>query len=737
MKRADEPVIETYNRVPFTRITFLPDYARFGLTGLDQDTYQIICKRAYDAAACTGKDVMIYLNGQKLNIREFESYVSLYIGNKVVAKRVYAQPHERWEIAACLASNHKFQQVSFVNGICTSRGGKHVTHVSDAICKKLAEYANGQSRKKVQLKPAAIKENLWVFVKTSIVNPSFDTQTKEFLTTIVPKFGSRCDISPDFIEKLAKNTKILEYSRAMTEFKEKVDASRATGGRLGSITDPKSKDAEYARERAKATKCCLLITEGDSAATFAYAGLKAMTSEQRKYFGVFPLKGKPMNVRDAGLKPMMNNVEIRRLMKMVNLQYGVDYSQADSTRDLRYGSLWILADADTDGDHIKGLAMNIIECNWAPLLHKPGFVKSLYTPRVKVWKERHAGRKTLRDQLRCFYGDHEYAQWKLAHAGEKWEIKYYKGLGSYTRDEAREVFTNLQTVDYVWDQDKLVSVTGSERNISEYFFDLCFNKKLSDERKRWLEGYNPDLIPDYSRRQESFGQFFKEKFIQFSMEDNIRSIPHLIDGMKPSSRKVIYACLLRNFKKDVKVNQMAGAIQEKTAYHHGEASMYGTIIGLAQDFPGSGNLNLLIPSGEFGSRIRNGKDHASARYIFTRLAPLTRLIFRVEDDPLLTHLNDDGFKIEPRNYYPIFPLVLTTREIGIGTGWSSYIPSYNPQDIYDNLLHLLNYEPMQEMIPWIRGFNGYIQKSTRKGEYLARGCYRVLNTSQVEITELP
>jgi len=739
MEKCEEPLIETYNRVPYTRISFIPDYARFGLKdGLDEDSYQIMCKRAYDAAACTGKDVNVTLNGVKLTTKEFESYVNLYIGSRVVAKRVYFSPSDnnRWEIVACTSPDHKFRQVSFVNGICTIRGGKHVTHVADAIAKMMADYGNSQSRKKTSLKAASVRDNLWVFVKADIVNPAFDTQTKECLTTTVPKFGSKCKLSAEFIEKLAKTTKILEYSRAMTEFKENIAATKSTGnGKSNRVTDSKSTDAHYAGTASKSSKCHLIVTEGDSAATFAYTGLGALSQEQRKYFGVFPLKGKPLNAREKSLKTLMSNNEILRLMKMLNLQYGADYSVI-GTSSLRYGSVWLLTDADTDGDHIKGLSMNLIECHWSSLTRIPGFFKSLYTPRVKVWKNKRVGRKTIRDQLRCFYGDHEYRQWKEDHQNEKWEENYYKGLGTYEKPEIREVFQQLQTIDYVWDEEKISPIPGSERNISEYFFDLFFNKKLADDRKVCLQNYDANMIPDYTRTRETFGEFFREKYIQYSREDAYRSIPHM-DGLKPTSRKVIYSLMDSNLKKETVVAQVAGTIQQKTAYHHGEQSMYGTIIGLGQDFPGSGNINLLYPSGEFGSRIKNGKDHASPRYIKTKLCDITRFIFRKEDDPLLTPQIDNGVNIEPECYYPIFPTILTTRPIGIGTGWSSYVPSYNPQDVYDNLIRLLNDQEMIPMIPWIRGFNGYIQKSSKAGEFLVRGCYRVLNTHQVEITELP
>ena len=163
------------------------------------------------------------------------------------------------------------------------------------------------------------------------------------------------------------------------------------------------------------------------------------------------------------------------------------------------------------------------------------------------------------------------------------------------------------------------------------------------------------------------------------MADNIRSIPSMADGLKPGQRKVMYGCFKRNLKAEIKVAQLAGYVSEKTAYHHGEQSLTMTIVGLAQNFVGSNNINLLEPAGQFGTRIavsrrdyvadgQGGKDAASARYIFTNLPRITRTIFHPADDALLNYTYEDGAKIEPEYYLPTVPLVLINGAEGIGTG---------------------------------------------------------------------
>ena len=139
-----------------------------------------------------------------------------------------------------------------------------------------------------------------------------------------------------------------------------------------------------------------------------------------------------------------------------------------------------------------------------------------------------------------------------------------------------------------------------------------------------------------------------KELVLFSIEDNIRSIPNLVDGLKPSQRKIIYACIKRNLISDIKVSQLAGYVSEHTSYHHGEQSLQDTIINLAQDFVGSNNINLLVPSGQFGTRLHGGKDSSSPRYIFTRLSKEFKNVFHPDDYNLLEYLNDDGLDIEPK-----------------------------------------------------------------------------------------
>ena len=174
---------------------------------------------------------------------------------------------------------------------------------------------------------------------------------------------------------------------------------------------------------------------------------------------------------------------------------------------------------------------------------------------------------------------------------------------------------------------------------------------------------------------------------------------------------------------------MRGLVSEHSAYHHGDASVASTIVNLAQDFVGTNNINLLVPSGQFGTRLQGGKDHASPRYIFTRLAQLARVVFPECDDALLKYNDEDGQKIEPAYYMPVIPTVLINGAEGIGTGWSTSIPNYNARDVINNVRAILNDEEPRQMMPWYRHFKGEITEELFKGErrFIATGLYQYIS----------
>jgi DNA topoisomerase-2 len=265
-----------------------------------------------------------------------------------------------------------------------------------------------------------------------------------------------------------------------------------------------------------------------------------------------------------------------------------------------------------------------------------------------------------------------------------------------------------------------------------------FNKERADDRKTWLENYDKTAYLDTNRSSVPYEEFVDQEMIHFSTYDCARSIPNMVDGLKISLRKILFSAFKRKLTSEIKVAQFSGYVSEHSAYHHGEASLNGAIVNMAQNFVGSNNINLLEPLGQFGTRLQGGDDSASERYIFTHLNPLTRAIFPEADDAVLSYLDDDGTIVEPEYYVPIIPFALVNGISGIGTGFSSDIASYNPRTLIKYLKLKLEGKPTTELefVPYFEGFTGAITKIADK-KYLVKGVYQVVGEDKIRITELP
>lgn len=694
----------------YVKVSFWPDLKRFGMKSLqDDDIIKLFIKRAYDCCACTPKNVKVYLNGKQLNIKSFEKYIDLYVGDKKERSRVLDESNDRWNI--CVTSSDGFNQVSFVNGINTYIGGSHVECIIAQLTKQIIEYIENK-HKNLKVKPQYIKEHLFIFIKSTLVNPSFSSQTKSECTSRYKDFGSRYVVSEEFIKKVIK-LGILDDIIALAKHKENRELNKSDGKKKSTIKIPKLDDAIKAGT-SESEKCTLILTEGDSAKTFAISGLSVIG---RQYFGVFPLRGKLLNVRDASVKQLTENEEINHLKQIIGLQQDKKYN---STSELRYGKIMILTDSDVDGSHIKGLIINFIHTFWPGLikLENRTFLTSMKTPILKASKK---------SEILSFYTKQEYEEWrKKINNLTSWNIKYYKGLGTSTSNEAKEYF---KTLDKCMIKYEYCEHTNDVLN-------LAFNKKKSDERKKWIQNYKSISGINELGNTQTYDEFINKDLIHFSVADVMRSIPNMVDGLKPSQRKVLYVCRKVAANKEYKVSQLSGIVSSQSMYHNGEQSLMGCIIGMAQNYIGSNNINVLEPKGQFGTRLMGGHDSASPRYIFTKLCDVTNKIYDAKDDAILNYLEDDGVSIEPEFFVPTIPMVLVNGVDGIGTGYSSKIPCYNPLDIINNVKRLSKGEKLLKMIPWYKGFKGNIEE-TSLGKYTTKGIYEVKDDKTLLVTELP
>ena len=726
MSIKSKPRITKNSGRSYTKITFLPDYKRFGMNGLDRDTIGLLEKRVYDCVACTNRNVSISVNGIKIRGRGIVDYAKYFFNDENITQisesivQNVAGTEFVWEYIV-VPWDH-YEQVSFVNGNSTYGGGKHVDHILYQITSKIKTLL--ETKKKLKdVKPAMIRERMFLFLRATVINPRFSSQTKEVLTTLSKDFGCKIEVSDKFIDKIWKSSIINEIVD-ICKLKESNELSKATDGKKkNKIYIPKLEDALWAGTQ-RSDQCTLILTEGDSAKTFAMWGRSVVGAER---YAAYPLKGKVLNVRDASVQQLLNNEEINNLKQIIGLKNGKEYF---NTSELRYGRVMLLTDSDVDGTHIKSLIVNFFHTMW-PSLIKLKFIQTLRTPIIKAIK----GKRVIE-----FFTEQDYEKWQadanVTTSG--YHIRYFKGLGTSQKDDAKDTFRRIDDlrVDYYYKDKKcdesILLAFQKDKNITKG----SNAPKCTDQRKAWLSKYKRDDYIDSKQNRVSYQDLINKELIHFSIYDNTRSIPNLCDGLKPSQRKILYYMLNKSITKSIKVAQLSGYVSAETGYHHGETSLQQAIIGMAQNFIGTNNINLLYPDGNFGSRLSGGKDAASPRYIFTRLETITPLIFNKYDTPLLTMLNDDGQQVEPEWYIPVIPMILVNGCEGIGTGYSTYIPPYNPKDIIANIKRFLHDQPVSDMKPYFRGFGGDVVELER-GSYMTRGKWTRISDKQISIHELP
>ena len=781
MSEADDAIITpAKNKKPYTQISFIPDFERFGLNGISPDMFNLLKRRAYDIAATT--DAKVYFNDELIEQTNLQKYVELYFPtgteseSEICAKAFDIKSNPRWKIGVVFDKTGKLdhENISFVNGICTNMGGPHVDHVVSQIVSKIKEVVS-KKLKGAKIKPSVIKENLIFFVDCIINKPEFSSQSKEQLKTPVKEFGSEYELTEAFW-KAIQRTGVVDYIIAKAEHLINAGMGKTDGKKTNKIFVEKLADATLAGTK-RSEECCLFLTEGDSAKNMAMSGFNIIGRER---YGVFPLKGKLKNVNKmntaADVEKLNDNKEIVAIKKILGLKNGVVYN---SLKELRYGKLCILTDQDVDGFHIKGLVMNFIHTYWPSLIKYEGFITSFPTPYVKASKK---------SQVHSFYSIPEFEEWKKNNNdGKGWNIKFYKGLGTSTSKESQEYFKlfeenlltyycpksdktkstkkkiEIEEVEFDSDSsdtdtdtetktesDDLIEITPTYdpkfKDPTTESFSLTFDKKRADDRRVWMNLHEPESYLDTADKRIAYPDFFNKEMRSHAIYNASRAIPNIMDGFKPGQRKIYFGSVKKNIyglKNEVRVAQLAPYVSENTDYHHGEASLIEAIIKMAQNYVGANNLNLLHPQGAFGSRSEGGDDAASPRYIHTFLEDIGKKIFIHDDFDILQQQIEDNKHIEPSFYAPIIPMILVNGVVGIGTGFSSTIHPCNPRDIIENIRRILRGDKTLKMYPWYRHFTGTVTKfldpktnQLDDKKFVIRAKYEI-DGDVLHITDLP
>ena len=738
MKNVCKPKITSPKPKPgHVQISFTPDYTRFGCENLSDDMFSLFYKNVVDTAMLTG--VNVYFNGEKIPMKTLKDYAALYIPSPSLDKLVLEEKNDDNDDTISIAPSESdrkkkldqvhiitqdsefviqenpntvdgFEAISFVNGINTKDGGSHVDVYSEAIFRPLLEALNkGCKKGSTPLGLKEIKPYFQMFLKSTLINPSFGSQEKNKLVSPSPVVP---EVTTKHVNTILK-WGCVEKIKNLLKGKELV-ALKKTEKKRGHTRIDNLDSANLAGTK-HSKDCTLILCEGLSARSFCIKGLSdgfINGKKSRDYIGCYSLKGKPLNVRNANVTQITGNKEICGIIQALNLKYDLDYTKEENFNTLYYGHVSLIVDSDLDGSHIAGLIISFFHKLFPSLLQrKESFITSMRTPVVRIYQKE--------KELQCFYTLDDFKKYCSANVLPKGaESFYYKGLGTNKDNEIKRCF-GKKMVNFIKDKN------------ADETIDKVFLTKNSDKRKIWLSSWDPTQenvqIGKDPVQELPITEFLDKGMICYSIADCQRSLPSMIDSLKTSQRKILYAFFKRNVVKDVKVAQISAYTSEVSEYHHGENNLNETIIKMAQQFVGSNNISLLYPSGQFGSRVSNGNDAASPRYIFTRLNRFTRLLYPKEDDVLLEYQVEDKETIEPKFYIPILPQILVNGSLGIGTAFSCNIPMYNPRDIVCCVhLWLENPDIFQyseecpTLIPWYDGFLGSIEKVSEH-KFISKG----------------
>lgn len=648
-------------------------------------------------------DIISYI--KRINNEVFNHKYITYSSNggnrlpKVGVNKLVEVPNAK--ISLCIYDTpDEGEIISFVNGIITRDGGVHVSTVMDQIKTVVFNELNKDTKEnKYKLNLRDLRPHISIVLSCFLKEPKYKSQMKDYLSSPAP-----------IVKLNKKNLSSLMEWELINRLKRSMEAkmsrilSKTDGKARGRLLDlDKAHDAETARSKSwkERQKCILYITEGLSAKNYAMRMLKHKNGGEGigKYSGVFPLKGKPLNVMKInlstpdGIEKLNNNKEYIGIKKILGLKENADYKNLKERKSLRYGSIEILADSDVDGKHIVGLALTGFFRRFKALL-ETGYVKMHRTPVIRAYKG---------NQYRRFFTLNSFKKW-MNRNPKGWKFKYCKGLGSSNeKDIKRDIKANL-----VEDISTVNLIYTSNTDIAMY---TAFGED-PNVRKEWIKTYN-EYEGIENIRDLKIEDFINKEMIEHPIVNTSRSIPGM-DGLKESQRKIMYTALYKwkNNEEEIKTNDLVNRAVTFTNYHYGPKSLIEAVNKMALDYPGSNNMAYFGQEGMFGTRMEDGKDAAAERYTSVGKMWWWPYIFRSEDTIIYDYIYEEGKQCEPKSLLPIIPMFLVNGAWGTGTAYSTFIPNYNPVDVCRLAKAIINKQSTSQIIPWYHGFKGSIKVTT-------------------------
>ena len=694
-----------------TLLTFMPNYKKFGygtINSILKETESIeidgwIRWRMCLLAAYVGNKVKVTYNGIECNTTSSESLLKFMITSKtidifpLIAKSTIEHYNQyNWDISIAIdPTNTKFKCTTIVNGVqCTT--GNHIVYfkkmISDAINEHIKKVKSASKESK-NMTPAETCKYLNMIIIGALPGAKWDAQNKESLQvtdTVMKKYT----IPPAKLKQIAiiAAETILNGVTKRGPRKKKVECDKYIGANKAGTKD--------------SYKCSLIAAEGDSAISLIKSGLVYGESKPNHatfdYFGIISLGGVIMNaIKKSNIvgnkiiqsEQLQNNKVLKSMVEVLGLDFNCQYKTLEDVMNLRYGALIIATDQDLDGTgKILPLVLVWIHTFW-PNLYKHGFVKCYRTPIIRVYKSLSNGRINPKILPKEFYYENEFREWDILQTPEDKknnDVKYYKGLASHDpKQEMPMMFGHFFNDIYIFK----LNIDKKGVDLDNRIFEIYYGK---DTNIRKIELSTPVKFLSI----EDLTQIKQSRIIPceiqltvdakaYKHDDIQRKIPNALTGIPIARTKILYAALkvLSSNNKDRKVYQLGGKVAELAHYHHGDASLNGTIINMTQRFPNANRYPIFTGVGQFGTRYSDGSDAGAARYIYVRLAkPFACAVFPQEDSYLLPYVEEDGERAQPQYYVPVIPTSMIESSKLPSEGWKH---ESHARDIYD-VINLIN-----------------------------------------------
>jgi DNA gyrase/topoisomerase IV subunit B len=745
--------VDKEKKDPFTKVTFLLEYELFDIKGYNEEIANILeqllyTRMNYVSIYCQSK-YKIYYNDELITKHSLYDLSKLLIDDEDIIKcQLYNKNDKKlnaFDINICIYDCQDGQEhISFINGLLVSNGGSHLQYINKLILDNLKSKLEKKLKDKIKITNKIISNYLFIFFSGNITNPDYKNQSKTELSVSLSRFKDYV-----FDDKIYKQL----WSKLETKIDEiyldkisKENISKKTS-KLRGIKKYRSADKAGTNE---SYKCSLFIPEGDSAESCIKNGLTTNKDLGYKYYGIFNIQGVPLNVRKEidikeikkndkityiidRKKKILDNERFTSLVKVLNLNYSYNYEMDakgdEEFKTLRYAKVLIAVDADIDGlGAINGLILNFFNVFFPNLMLRKMF-QIFYTPLIRAYPTKKG--KFIEE----FYNVEDYDLWCNKNNINDYKINYIKGLATHSNMEIKQMFKKIDNHIYTYELDD---------KANEYF-EIYFGED-SDKRKKILasgDKYKEDHFKEkYTNKVLTCSYQLNVNTKEFQLDNIQRKMPHIIDGLNPARRKILAGSLnkFRQSNNKIKVFQLGGYIAEKMFYHHGSDSLNKTIINMAQDFPGSRNIPLLLPIGQFGSRLGGSKDAGSPRYIDTKLnKAITDLLFPHIDDNLLEYHIIDGEIGEPKYFIPVIPLVLLEDVCLPSTGWKIELYARDLNQVIDNVKSIIKNDncKVKNMKYFKNKFKG--REILNKNYNMLIGNYEIPEKTkdQVLITELP